>query len=241
MSDGDSISQSFEVKVTLQIGARFADEDLILSFQYTPAVHNPGALEIPVPLRFFKGDDGRIDPALLESFYNRVLAAFYATNLASVERDLELHFADLVRLQMASDKMLSDEKTGRVFTVSEEITKQSEVHEKEVKESLEIMMREGRGEDGNKIKRSRHWTAITLTVVIAEAGASLRSGQFNYSNILTRIQKLHPDIIPDDVDSFKKLIKRLGIRWKTLKAQHAAANRKPTSERPSAKRDASAV
>lgn len=222
-------SQPFEISINVRIGYRFegletGSPTLVMSLRYGPDAYYPGG-GVSIPLVEFLRKDATIDADRLDRFVSFVMAAFYVSKTAALERYLILHLSDLVRLYQATERMT----VRNDVTPREVIEHLADEHQKWAVTNLGELLGKGFGGDFGKPKGSRHWSAITLTLVILDVAKDLQPQLFTHSTIHRRLRDRYGDAIPNNLDAFKKLVRRLGVHWKGLKATHAT-DRKPNKD-----------
>lgn len=222
-------SQPFDVSINLRIGYRFEglqteSPTLVMSLRYGPEAYYPGG-GVSVPLAEFLRKDAGIDGQRLDRFLNFVMTAFYVSKTAALERYLILHLKDLVMLYQATERMA----VRNDVTPAEIIEHLADEHKKWAITNLGELLGRGFGGDFGKPKGSRYWSPIRLAVEILDVAKDLKPQLFTHSTIHRRLRDRHGVAIPNKLDAFKKLLRRLGVHWKGLKATHAN-NWKPSPE-----------
>ena len=210
-NDGRFLSQSFEVRFNVEIRVESDGSDLIFTFHYIPAAFQEevGVPEARIPLRMFCGRDGQISSDRLSQFYAWVMTAFQNTKTVALQRDFQLHFLDTIKLLVASS-------SGSEGSISRAISDEADLHREVVADSLSRMMQT---DLSRRPKHSRYWTPVTLTLALLEVKTSLGpGGVFNYKNAHRIIKDRHPDTAPASPEALKKLVTRLGVDWKAIKA-----------------------
>ena len=209
MTNSGRLSQSFEVKFNVEICVEFDGPDLVFTFHYNPPLFQEETIGVRIPLEAFRDKQGKIDPERLSHFHTWLMTAFHNTRTAALERDFQLHFLDTLQLLLSSTGIDN-------LTIDAAIVRQADTHRDVVANSLRKMMQIGLK---SEIKSSRHWTPVTLTLALLEVKTSLGpGGVFNYVNAHRIIKDRHPETAPASPEALKKLVMRLGVDWKAIKA-----------------------